>query len=832
MTNYISLDGNWKIRGFDGQHGFPQNFIKEDCDETVFYPAIVPGEIHLDLEREGIIDDLNFADNAQKARWVEEQVWVYRKKFEAPSEALNKPCWIVFEGLDLDAQIYLNGELIGTHCNAYIPCRINITEKLKQGENTLAVMLDGGLYYVSDKNGKDYNPNFDHPLHKRAWLRKPQYQFSWDWNPRLINVGIFRPVKIEWAENARIDSKCIYSILSEDLSNAKLNINLNIENVQHYHIEADIVISIPQAGIEHIKLISLKPGMANYNIEIDIDNPKLWWPREYGEQNLYDISAKLIIKGNIEDSFSARTGFRKIEIDKSPHPEKGEYFIIKVNNEPIFCKGGNWVPADMIYSKVTPEHYRKLVELAYDAEFNFLRIWGGGLYADHSFLERCDELGILVWHDFLFACSKYPTDNPEYLNLVRNEIRFAVRDLSEYPSLAIWCGNNELEWAAWCWSYDKEKPHPDYALYHMEIPRILLSEDPSRPYWPSSPYSENHRDPNDPTTGDQHPWGVSIGEHKSNFWAYRDDISRFPNEGGVLGASLPTTVNQFLPESQRKLFSPSWEFHDNLMNYMHEPQGACYDMIERWLGKNPRDMSFEDYLFYSAVMQSEGLREYINNFRRRKYDSSSAVFWMYNDSWPVSHGWTIVDYYLRKKLSYHPVRNAFKNIRAIAALDGDNVSFYAVNDTLKPWIGQIRYGIFNLAGGFPEDRQDNIEIPANCSIKIGEISLDKWYAIGYESSAAFVLLIKDGKIISQERLFNAPHKDLKFSETCVDVRKHDDCVVFESPVFVWCVCIDNTGEAHFEDNCFDLLPGIPYELRMGDNAKLPKVIRTASPIKA
>ncbi len=350
----------------------------------------------------------------------------------------------------------------------------------------------------------------------------------------------------------------------------------------------------------------------------------------------------------------------------------------------------------MIDAGVSPQHYRELVDLAVDANCNLLRLWGGGVYAGNRLLDPCDERGVLVWHDLAFACSKYPADDPAFLSELREEVTWNIRDMASHPALAVWCGNNELEWGVWAWGYDSQgRALPDYSLFHHTIPVILKREDPTRPYWPSSPYSPDHVFPNEPTVGDQHPWSVTLGEHGVDFRAYRGFVDRFPNEGGVLGASSPATLRQCLGEDFR-FRSFAWEHHDNAANFWRAEEGITYQVVRHWLDREPAEMPLADYCFASALLQAEGLAEYIHNYRRRMFGSASAIFWMYNDSWPATHGWTIVDYYLRKKLAYHPVRRAFQPVTVVAAEEGDQVRVFGVNDTPRDWSGVLRCGVFRF----------------------------------------------------------------------------------------------------------------------------------------
>ena len=827
MPSSLDLNGTWMIRGFDGQHGSPEACVGEDVDESLFIEAQVPGDVHLDLERAGWIEDCNVAMNAQAARWVEEQVWVYRTRFAAPKQALEQRTWLVFEGLDLNAVIYLNGEEVGRHDNVFVPCRLDVTGKLRQGENTLAVRIESGLFSVVDKPGTCYNSTLDNILTKRFWLRKPQCQFSWDWNARLVNVGIWRPVRLEWADTARIDAVTVYPELADDHKTARIHIRVFVENLSDSGRKAVLRVRVAESGSAVEKEVELAAGVSAHDLAAEIANPKLWWPRPHGDQPLYNVGVELLVGGRVVDTAKRRTGIRSIRISQDPHPDGGDYFILEVNGRPIFAKGGNWVPPDLIYARIDADRYRKLVELAVGANFNALRVWGGGLYAGHAFLDACDELGVLIWHDFIFACSTYPGDDPDFLLNVRKEISHIVRDLSPHPSLVVWCGNNEIEWLFSDWHRSRGKPNPDYAIYHKEIPNIIRREDPSRPYWPSSPYSTDQRYPNDPTTGDQHPWHVSLQQDGPNFWAYRGDLDRFPNEGGVLGASSPATLRQFLPEGQRRVGSPSWEFHDNACNYWGVGKMTA-QFIEYWLGVKAEDLSYDDYIFYSAILQAEGLQEYANNFRRRMYSSASAIFWMYNDSWPVTHGWTIVDYYLRRKLAYHPVRRAFAPVQVIPAIEGDKVLIFGVNETPAAWSGEVRFGLFKLAGELPMDITSSVALPPNAATVIGEVPISHWDRIGVENSGAFAALIGKDRVIAQNRIFAARFRDLKFAEPQIKVERRGDYAVFSSPTFVWAVCLDMDGEASLEDDVFDLLPGVQYPVPWPSDRALPDVWRCGS----
>ncbi len=821
MQGCIDLCGDWRIRGFDGQHGTPEQFIGVSADERTFLSAHVPGVVHRDLQRAGLLPDLNIGVNTRLARWVEEEVWVYRTCFDAPAEAVNAPvAELLFEGLDLDAVIYLNGAEIGRHNNAFVPARFDVKPWLQCGANTLAVRIDSGLYGVSEKPQIPYNGQLDCLLHKRSWLRKPQYSFSWDWNPRLVNVGIWRPVSLQWTDTLRLAEVVVTTTVQPDNTTGVVRATAHIDRRAGMPEDAVLTLTVDGLAETSAVLSALPEGVSTHALEVHIPDAPLWYPWDIGQPALVSVSAALDQNGSTVDRVTRRTGIRRITIEQPQHPETGRYFLLNVNGQPVFAKGGNWVPPDMVYGDIAPDRYRRLATMAREANFNLLRIWGGALYADHALMDACDELGILVWHDLLFACSKYPGDDEAFMRNVEREVRFGVRDLAHHPSLAVWCGNNELEWGDWGWGYDRIKPWPHYALFHMLFPRILKEEDPFKPYWPSSPYSEDHVFPNDDTTGDQHPWRVSIIESTPDFYLYRDMICRFPNEGGVLGASTPATLRQFMPDGQMAMRSPAWEFHDNAINFI--VSGLTYRAVEMFLGLDADQMDLDDYLFASSLLHAEGLQEYINNFRRRKFDSASAIFWMYNDSWPATHSWTIVDYYLRRKLAWHPVRRAFAPVNAIPAMDGDGVGVYVVNDTLSDRTGHLHWGMLDVDGGMRIWESAVVTAPANASTRLAQLPLP-----GPTQGA--VVMWQDGEgTYAPVHLFTSRYHQLPLQPANIQITRQGDHVTFTSDRYVWGVTIDLDGEQALPDNCFDLLPGIPYSVAWDAERALPTVLRTGN----
>jgi beta-mannosidase len=284
-----------------------------------------------------------------------------------------------------------------------------------------------------------------------------------------------------------------------------------------------------------------------------------------------------------------------------------------------------------------------------------------------------------------------------------------------------------------------------------------------------------------------------------------------------------------LADDQEYIRSFQWEHHDNLINFWDGKRGVAYEMVDYWFGKSYKELNFDEYAYASALIQAEGLTEYISNYRRRMFSSSSAIFWMYNDSWPVAHGWTIVDYYLRKKLAYYPVKRAFNPITIVITSENDNINYYGVNDSPADWEGQLRYGLFATKGGLPIDERAEVKLPSDQSTLLKSIKKEEWMKLGMDKHGAFAnLTTKDGTPVNQYKLLLTKFKDLNLSKPAISVIRKGEFAEFKCPTFVWGASIDVDGEADLPDNCFDLIPGVPYKIVWPKDKKLPNVIRTGN----
>jgi beta-mannosidase len=826
MLETHDLCGPWRLRWADGQRGRLEYANRDTTDAAREFDAVVPGEIHLDLWRAGLIADPYVGANCLAARWVEENLWAYRREFDAPAGARESKsrAWLVFEGLDLFATIFLNGQEVGRHENSFYPCRVDVTGKLREGKNVVTVHLDAGLWGVSDKPSEGYLMTPDQRLHKRHWLRKPQCQFGWDWSTRLINVGIHKPVRLEWtAAPARVDQLVPLVTYQMKERIGVVRARLFVEGLTTEPRAGKLRIDLPELneGIE--TEVEIKPGLHPVEATLGVHSVDLWWPAGHGEPRLYELSVSLEVDGRPIGTRPARVGFRHVRFNQEPHASgKGRNFVLEINGKPIFAKGANFVPADMIFARVDRGRYESLVALALEANFNFLRVWGGGLYESDDFYDLCDENGILVWQEFIFACGRYPTTDETFTANVLAEAAHNVRRLASHPSLVAWCGNNENEVGAWHWGYDRTGVIlPDYSLYHLLLPRMLRAEDPTRYYQPSSPFSPPDpgevfgvNDPNRDDTGDQHPW--TVGFHNTDFRDYRKMICRFPNEGGCLGpVSLPTTLAALGPEpAQQKVASFTWQVHDNSVDSWGEPSPTDA-MIRQWLGRDIRGMSVEEFVYFGGIVQGEALREYVDNFRRRMFDSAAAILWMFNECWPAARSWTVVDYFLRRTPAFWYVKRAMAPVSLALVEDAghDQIVVHGINETDGSIAGVLRYGVFSLGGGaYPDDYELPVTLHANRSSELAAFPRSDWKA---PDATAFAVLMRERQILARNRLFLPLFKDLKWpavSPGDVKITRTAGAATFQCDRFAWAVCLDLDGEVPLADNFFDLYPKIPHTI--------------------
>ncbi|MCL2096311.1 MAG: hypothetical protein FWH10_05325 [Oscillospiraceae bacterium] len=826
----LSLNGVWELRGASGDRGGSRRFPNVDYPER-FMKADVPGSVHETLIKQKLIKEPTLGRNVLEARWVEEWTWGYTRSFQVGEDDLkDKRVRIVFECLDLNAVVYINGKEAGRHHNFYYPCKLDATDFIVPGENKIFVKIESGLLYAADKPAQLYYGaiyNDASKLTKRMWLRKPQCSFEWDWSPRLINVGIPGSVYLEFGE-VFADEISVMSDLSDDYSNVDIEVRLFTENLSGEAKNCICRVSCEDEDMsaEAVTNAEIIPGKSKIECKFNIQNPKLWNPIGFGEQFRYNIKVELLDENNnLIYHENIKHGVRKVVIDQSKHPVKGTYYVLIVNGNKIFAKGGNFVPADIVYSRITRKDYEILADRAIEANCNAMRVWGGGMYESDDFYDICDEKGLVVWQDFIGACSTYPSNNNEFFHDYQREITHQIRRLSRYASLVIYSGNNEIEWQVWDFSHEGDR-YPDANLYHWLLPRTLKEEDPFKYYQPSSPWSPDFVYPNDDYTGDQHPW--NIGFFDFDFFKYRTYECRFPNEGGLRGPNSLPAVAACLEDGEKYMHSLSWQVHENSIDDWG-PGSSADLMVKEWLDVNPLDISLEEYIYLGGFVQGDGLSEYILNFRRRKFDSGSAIFWMYNDCWPTTRSWTIVDYYRNRTPAFYPVKRAFNPAALDIVCEDNKLLVYGISDSLNDKKAVIEYGVFTLDGEYIEKKTSDIILKANISEILAEIDFELWNKTGSKKCLPYAILYIDGGIVSSRRFINTKYHELELAGDFNISKRIDEKngkIYLKSDKFILGASIDLNG-IEVSDNFFDLFPGIEKEFDMSD-IDILKEIRTVN----
>jgi len=798
----IDLNGTWKLtwKAVDGCEGVP------DCTSPI--DGRVPGDVHQDLVDAGLLPEPLVGVNAPLHEWVERAVFTYERELNLTCESGFDRAELAFDGLDCLAEVFIDDQSIGSSSNAFVPHTFDVTAFVKNGgTHRLRVNVDTGVQWAKKQVDGRYNTGDASP--ERPYLRKPQFAFKWDWAPRLVTCGIWRGVELRLQKRAAIRDVMLTPRFQGD--QATLEATIEVEAFAPGDCLARLRVVGPGGVWQASEKTTLISGTNHTRLAVTIDPVTRWFPRGYGDQAMYCVSAEIERDGEMVDEWSTAYGFREVAIKQEPLPGGEKTFIINVNGIDIFCKGADWVPADSIPARVTPDKYGRLIDEACEAGFNCFRIWGGGIYESNHFYDLCDRRGILVWQDFMFACAEYPDDQPWFVENVRDEAAKAVRRLRNHPCIALWCGNNENDWIyGFMVKGEGKRMAPFYgrSIYHELLPPICAELDPCRPYWPSSPYGGD--DPNCESEGDRHAWNVSILnpdlDQRADIRNYRHDRGKFVSEYGVISHALPRTILDYTGEPRVDFSSPAYRFHDNPINAIGEGGGLSDWYQKVAFGSVPTDEM--TYIYQSLLYQAMGYREAICDFRIRKFECAGSLFWMYSDCWGTL-GWTIVDYYLRRKPSFYWVRRAYAPVAVFVRVEGDCARTYVVNDTLDEMRVKVTLEVGDLAGA-AKSTAGEVIVPANGVATGPELACGPGYAFA---------LIEDGRAcISEDLILTRLPSQMEIPQVTInaDVAPvgEDVEVRLSSSGFAHFVWLDHPDGANPSDNYFNMLPGRPKIVRV------------------
>ncbi len=673
MLKKIKLNNNWNF-SLSKNHNSSNALIDRKFKPAKQFPATVPGTIHTDLLKNDFISDPFYSDNELQLGWITECDWLYQTKFDFKGSIKNN-IDLVFEGLDTICEIYLNGIKLGGTDNMFVKYRYNVKNILKAKGNELKVLFKSPTRFAEEEE-KKYGKLPVALNSTRVYIRKAQYSFGWDWGPSFPTSGIWRTVYLEEWSDAKIEN-VTFNTISINKKNAEIEVNIDVNNADKNVISIDVSLSNDDRFYE--QKIPLTTSSIN-KISFKINEPKLWWPNGEGEQNLYLLNVKLVTENIVLDEIRKNVGIRKIELVLKENNKAT--FKFRVNNREIYCKGVNWIPADSFLPRVTDKKYSDLLSLAKQANINIVRVWGGGIYENDKFYNLCDELGLLVWQDFMFACGSYP-ENDDFIANVNEEVTQNVLRIQHHACLALWCGNNENEWIWYQEQKISYKKMPGYKIYHKVIPDILKEIDSSHPYWQSSPFG-NDVNPNSSNSGNTHQW--NIWSRWIDYTEVVNDKSLFVTEFGFQGPANKDTFEKYLPVKNRKLNDKIFEHHNKQI------EGP--ERIIKFLSSHlPIRTEWDDYLYLTQLNQAFALKTCLEHWRTNDRTNGSII-WQINDCWPVT-SWAIIDSEIKPKLSYYFVKNTFAPLLLYFKDDGSKIKINLLNQNKVNIKGRLRVTVID-----------------------------------------------------------------------------------------------------------------------------------------
>lgn len=794
MTEQVNLGGAWRMR---------------EADSQTWHSAHVPGSVYADLMADGTMPDPFWRENELDAFERMKKDYVYQRTFTVSEAQLaHAHVELVCEGLDTLAHVSLNGREIAFADNMHITWVWNVKEQLHAGENTLEIRFDSPILYCAKKaeeapgwESSDATPGFRH-------LRKAHCMFGWDWGPRLPDAGIWRPIFLRTWDTARLENALMLQAHHDGVVDVTIRPEIAGESAWSAEITApdgEVMIIPETTAAEQV---------------ITIEHPQLWWPNGLGKQPLYRVTVRLATG----DTRVWRIGLRTMTVSREKD-EWGEEFCHVVNGMKVFAMGADYIPEDNILARVTPERTRRLLEDCKAANFNAIRVWGGGYYPDDAFYDICDELGLLVWQDLMYACAFYDL-TPDFERSIRVETHQNVARLRHHASLALICGNNEMEMFMAgansalinhrTWEFVPTYPHhiTDYVkMFEYILPAIVKETAPQTYWWPASPSSGGNFDaPNDENRGDNHYWDVWHGEKP--FTEYRKFFFRYASEFGFQSFPCLKSVKQFTLPDDRNIFSRVME--------RHQRNQAANGKILSYLSQTFRyPNSFDDLLYASQLMQAEAIRYGVEHWRRNRGRCMGAIIWQLNDIWPVA-SWASIDYYGRWKALHYAAKRFFAPVMISAEEEGElsqnpKINEYhpapleksfrlnVCNETLRDVTGEVVWALRTPDGAIVRQNQQTLTIPAMSAKWLDKVDCADASLTGHYVSFAFVV---DNVAVSEGTCIFCAPKHFEFVDPRLTVETRGDTLVVTSHAYAKQVWLESEdADLLLDDNAFDMNPG-------------------------
>ncbi len=674
------------------------DFEFHHAESNTWLTARIPGCIHTDLLRHGLIRDPFFGRNEATLQWIERQDWRYRATFDFPGALADAgQVDLVFDGLDTLAEIRLNGTTLGRSESMFIAYRWDVRALLRPAGNQLELIFHNTLDYLRAHEAWQPFKERNDPVGGRSRIRKEQCQYAWDWGPRFVTCGVWRPVRLDWWCGARLAD---VRLRQEHRADGSVRLLAEPTLIGARGGEtAVLTVSLDGAA-------STASGPAPGELKIDISAPRLWWPQGQGTQPLYRVTLVLHdADGTVLEAWSRRIGLRTIELVRATDAD-GESFAFHVNGRPVFAKGANWIPDHAFVTECTRERYRERLGAAVDAHMNMIRVWGGGIYEHDDFYEVCDELGLLVWQDFMFACAIYP-GVPEFCDLVRREAEYQVCRLRHHACLALWCGNNEIVMMDIYIAELRRDPAKFAAyrrIFHGVLPEVVAACDPATPYWPSSPWTpvEHSPEANHERAGDTHFW--EVWHARAPVKAYEKLTTRFCSEFGMQSYASAELAATFCPPEALNVFS--------LVMESHQKNGGGNATMLHYMAQRFRYVDgYANLAYLSQLNQAYCMKVGVEHFRHRMPRTMGALYWQLNDCWPVA-SWSSIEFGGRWKALHHEARRFFAPSLVYLRTEGDveigryneifnriaTYQIFTIHDGPEPLAATLRWGLYALDG--------------------------------------------------------------------------------------------------------------------------------------